>query len=414
VAESHEKLVQTTCPRCGSHIETPAASVGHRMICPKCGHEVKMLHGASLPPLRGSQAYVAPPASDDEYALRDATYAVREPPPGEHSGPVSPGAEAPDEFAAQEHSAAGAFSADAALLPDKVESTPRAERPKLPPHPMVNGVLAFFFAVGGAVCWAGLSLGATFVCLLAWQAVRAAGMGGSAGTTAGAWLQGGAPLIASLLYTILAVALGCIWLVVASGNLLAVLQDSAAGNRVVLDWPDLNFIEWVGGTFYIVVSCLIPVGAVYLLAWPLGGVNSHGWLMPIGLWLLFPLALLSTLETQSPLVPVSSIVLESLWKCGRAWLVFYIETCLIGLGVALVVAVVSRMARNATGVALVAGTGVAAAMLYFRLLGRLAWVCDEHFRQESAEEENEDEEEDDEPTPGADDPPIRTTPINDF
>ena len=64
-----------------------------------------------------------------------------------------------------------------------------------------------------------------------------------------------------------------------------------------------------------------------------------------------------------------------------------------------------------TGISLLNASEVAAVMLYFRLLGRLAWVCDERFRQMQAEEEDEAEEETSEEDES---PEIRPTPIDDF
>ena len=58
--------------------------------------------------------------------------------------------------------------------------------------------------------------------------------------------------------------------------------------------------------------------------------------------------------------------------------------------------------------ALVVGPAVLLEMLYFRLLGRLAWVCDEDSRRELAEEDEEEEAE------NAEAIEIRSAPVDDF
>ena len=52
-------------------------------------------------------------------------------------------------------------------------------------------------------------------------------------------------------------------------------------------------------------------------------------------------------------------------------------------------------------------------LVYFRLLGRLAWVCAEDMRALEAEDEEEDEEEDRDDEEDAP-PGIRPTPVDDF
>ena len=44
---------------------------------------------------------------------------------------------------------------------------------------------------------------------------------------------------------------------------------------------------------------------------------------------LFPLVLLSMLEVNSPLVPLSKAVCRSLVRNGRAWIGFYLESILL-------------------------------------------------------------------------------------
>jgi len=397
VAESpheKEKSVQATCPQCAAPVTVPASRLGRRVPCPKCGQPFEVTASMFHTPLRESQTYVPLPSSDDEYALEDMNPAVREPPAGEHSGPVIPVADVPEEFAV------GAFSPEEHEADEERwrEALPPSERPRPPRWPMVNGVLTFFATTGAIICWSGFSV----VAVVVLSCLNLAG---------GATYSGQFGPVASFLMGLIAATLAGVGLIAMTGFLMAILQESAAGNKVIIQWPELTFVDWVGGVFYFLVSLVVPVGVLHVLAWPVGGVFAHAWLVPVGLWVLFPVVLLSTLEMQSPLAPVSPVVLRSLWKCRETWAVFYLETGFMGLGLAVLTAGVIRLAPYDVGFGLLAGAVVAAAMLYFRLLGRLAWVCDDRFRQEEDEEPEEDEEE----APEDDDsPPIRPTPINDF
>jgi hypothetical protein len=90
--------------------------------------------------------------------------------------------------------------------------------------------------------------------------------------------------------------------------------------------------------------------------------------------LLFPLLLLSMLENNSPTQPVCPPVWQSVSSAWRAWGLFYLLT----LPAAVIVNLLAFLAMKYLGSpgALVAGPLLAAAwMIYFRLLGRLAWFC---------------------------------------
>ncbi|MBN1590991.1 MAG: hypothetical protein JW888_15870 [Pirellulales bacterium] len=375
MAESGRNLVRTTCPECGARLKAPASKIGQRLPCPKCGHELTV---------------VGPAPADDEYALSETTYAVRELPPEEYSPPVIPAA------AGRGRRSFDDDSEGAAGLEDEQRGSVLTERPKLPPHPMLNSVLTFFLDPPAVICWLSFTAVA-FVVLVARNMAEGAASAGQFGP------------VASFLMGVIAVVIGVIGLIAITGYLLAILQDSAAGNRVIIDWPTPVFLDWVGGVLYVLVSVFLPLAVAYAVAWPLGGVVANAWLVPVSVWLLFPVFLLSTLETQSPLVPISPMVLESLWVCGRTWIVFLLETCLLGVGLSLLAVGIEHLRLGTSGEVLLAGVGVAVAMLYFRLLGRLTWVCDERFRQKRAEEED-----DEEPTEKTEEPEIRPTPVDDF
>ena len=90
---------------------------------------------------------------------------------------------------------------------------------------------------------------------------------------------------------------------------------------------------------------------------------------------LFPILLLCTLETDSPLVPISTVVLASLFDHAIAWLAFYAQSAgLLAVAMVLVFGLGPRLDPRAA-VPLGALLFSAVVMIYFRLLGRLAFYC---------------------------------------
>jgi hypothetical protein len=87
---------------------------------------------------------------------------------------------------------------------------------------------------------------------------------------------------------------------------------------------------------------------------------------------LYPIALMSALEANSIWVPLTLPVLMSLLRWWWAWLTFYLLAGLLAAGLAAVF--LFSVASSQDLLQLVLGPlTAAAALVYFRLLGRLAW-----------------------------------------
>lgn len=369
---SSNESVERVCPHCGARLKTTATPGGKRLPCPRC----KTLVDVPSP--------VEPPAEDDV----DDVYAI--------AAPV----DEPEVFRA-------APLVDEPLEDDDREERPASDtlpsrRPPLPRHPMVQGVFAFLFQVG-TLCWVFmLSVGWG---VLAAMLARLLGLSGDDG------------LMSSLLVSILSLSVAVMWMVPASAFWLCVLQESAAGNRTIESWPEVVWMNWIGEALFVGMSFFGVVVVAMVAAWLVDGQHAMGISLAVSFYLLFPFLLLSTLETGSPLVPISEVVAKSLWVSRKAWMVFYLETALLVavLGVTLWLAAVltGRASKTAVDVVLYWGAAVLVVVvqtLYFRLLGRLAWVCAEESR-----EPDEDEDEDfDEDEPDESSPEIGPTPVDDF
>jgi hypothetical protein len=124
------------------------------------------------------------------------------------------------------------------------------------------------------------------------------------------------------------------------------------------------YLGWIGA---------IPFAVSYGLAVLAGLAGARVELaLPAIFFVLFPISLLSALEANSIWAPLTLPIVTSLFRWCWCWLMFYTLTALIAAG--LVAAVVYAGESGTDWLLLLLGPLVAAAILiYFRLLGRLAW-----------------------------------------
>jgi hypothetical protein len=171
-----------------------------------------------------------------------------------------------------------------------------------------------------------------------------------------------------------------VWALIASAYGVTVLRETSEGCNVVPQWPRLLALEGRGESLYVVSGLLLSAlpGSIAVLMCSRIQVQAS-LLIGVGEWLLFPLLLLSMLMSNSPSQPVTPRVLYSLFWAWHAWALFYLLTfCLIATASAVVMAATAYTGWAIS--AILAGAVLAAAwMMYFRLLGRVAWFCSERF-----------------------------------
>ncbi len=176
------------------------------------------------------------------------------------------------------------------------------ERPKLPRHPFLSGVFNFPWYSSVWVFWAFLSLGLGLVFFLAGSSIQLA-MGENEGTN----------YFVSMFLAATGAVLFVLVFVPASAHLLAIVGESSEGADQIAAWPDAVFLDWCLQCFYVIVA-----GGIALVAGTIAGglVSKWGlthWLaIELGTLLVFPIALLSLLESGSPMMPISLPVLHSL------------------------------------------------------------------------------------------------------
>ena len=188
-------------------------------------------------------------------------------------------------------------------------------------------------------------------------------------------LTGFGSVTGSVLLGAMGLALLAIWTITASVYGVHVVRETSYGCDSVEKWPHAYSLDSITESIYVFVGLAISVLPALVFA-PLW--DWLGWpkllMMSVSAALLFPLLLLSMLEANSPMMPVSPPVWRSLLTAWRAWGLFY----LITLPAAVLVFLLTGAALKYAWILgpLVAGVLLAAAwMIYFRLLGRLAWFC---------------------------------------
>lgn len=165
-----------------------------------------------------------------------------------------------------------------------------------------------------------------------------------------------------------------IWVWVASAYGMTILRETSCGIDAVKDWPRVLTVEGLGEISFIatgVILALLP-GVLLSPLWNRLEVPTP-WGVGVCAMLLFPMILLSMLEANSPTHCASWDMWKSLILGWRAWLLFHLTTfaaalALVGLG-----SIVLPRIGRAWGVVVVGVVAALAWMVYFRLLGRLAW-----------------------------------------
>src|SRR5262249_13425339 len=210
--------------------------------------------------------------------------------------------------------------------------------------------------------WIFTSLGLLIIAYLAQMAILGFISGGPFGGVSAGCFGAGALFIAILTFSYL------------SGCLLDIVTNSAYNMDKAHDWPDSNW----GNRVFLLVRMIFLLAIVGLPAAGIGWLGSlsdpSGWLFAAPhAFLIFPVLLLSSLEADSLVAPVSKPILRSLVFLPHAWLSFYILAAV--LTVAVGYATWELFWRSPMIMPLVAAPATAAAIfIYARLLGRLAWL----------------------------------------
>jgi hypothetical protein len=160
---------------------------------------------------------------------------------------------------------------------------------------------------------------------------------------------------------------------------LAIAQDTANGMKHVANWPGWNF-DWIGDAFTVAAAGFVASLPGVVLGSLSVYTTGQGLMLPLlmlcsGL-AFFPIVLFSMLAEGTISAPVSRVVLSSFSRAGDGWMLFYMESFVIGLVAAIAISITPLHFIGAVVAAVVL---VALAFIYFRLLGRLMWYCEQRL-----------------------------------
>ena len=267
-----------------------------------------------------------------------------------------------------------------ALEEDEEPEKKKRRRPKMEWQLFLGG-FGFPWSPGAVMQWL---LIAMWAAVAGWLTRSAIAMGIDQGLGGGSIYQA----IVALLSALGAMMAGVACAGVAAIHGLTILLETTAGNDRMENWPNVGlFLEWIGDLWFIINTVAISIALGLGLNWLLPGLlGPREVTVAVTVFFLFPILLLCTLETDSPFLPVSSVVLASLGRHGLAWLAFYLQTAsLLGAAAALVCYLGPQL-DPPVGIPLAALLFSAVVMIYFRLLGRLAFYCSVEPEEEEVEE----------------------------
>ena len=171
--------------------------------------------------------------------------------------------------------------------------------------------------------------------------------------------------------------LAWIWLAILTGSyaaacLFAVTETTAYNFDEPYDWPEPDWRErffhflWIGWCLGLTVALIVTPASLIAES-----TQDRALIVAISTAILFPIFVLSTLETNS-LSPLSGPVWTSLAREATAWITFYMLSGLIMGGSGFVTIELYRR-LGILAVVLLAPIWSACVLIYARLLGRLAW-----------------------------------------
>lgn len=178
-------------------------------------------------------------------------------------------------------------------------------------------------------------------------------------------------------------------LVYAGFHMMQLLMTTANGYRQPVEWPRFDFGEWAGHLLFFVFSISVALmpGAILGIGLPwYGKWAAHA----ISGFLFHPFVLLSMMDANSPVMPYTRQIHRTVTKAPAAWMKFYLALLPVALALVFTI-VLTVLARKW----LVLGTvmfGVLTIVfslgmtIYFRLLGRLAWVLGDVPTEEEEKE----------------------------
>lgn len=363
------------CVICGTRLDVNDSLIGKKIKCPDCHNAVEVR--TPPPERRRAPVHTAPDApDDDDFGLGRVSETTNLPSPY-HSIANDLLANAESEVA-RESPAASRPKRDPTLdalqrAEQSLDEADERERAELPAAPFRTGVLNFLIDPQTIARLIVLAV----ILFVELGAIQTAIVSGEDENPQAQFF--------SIIARIFSITVGIAFTTNLAVSLLGILQDTANGMDAIESWPDVNFLDWIGEALYIfsgLFLAVFPACALAKIVSLLGAPDSLFWLVGflgsfVGILLLFPFVLVSMLEAASPIVPVSPPIIRSLRLARGNWIVFILlSSVVVGAGLGLVALRLVRPDSTAMNF-VIALLLIVVFAIYFRLLGRLTWCCDE-------------------------------------
>lgn len=334
------------CPRCSTGLSATFQDVGQEVTCPDC----RSMFRVPRPPPKAAR--ICPAEEVEPYQAAEGPV----PRPPVYVRGFAPVVD------------------DRPLEPVTDEKQPeslllRRSVPQLPRSAFLIGVFDFPFYRDSWPRWVGLGLGGVVCSVLGGIGARLIAQA-SYFDVAG-WLY-------ALVGTLLAAATVCLGLLVLArlaNACLTIVVDTASAIDAIDDWHEGEWVDRIGDVLYLVGSIAWAAVLGLLLDYALRACGlSRGVGMAAGVFFLQPIVLLSMLEADTPLTPVSLSVWQTLATAWQGWLAFYALAAL-DLALLLVANIGLGYLGGLLRLLILPFLIVAWLMIYFRLLGRLGLYC---------------------------------------
>jgi DNA-directed RNA polymerase subunit M/transcription elongation factor TFIIS len=367
IRAAQPKYIAVVCRVCGTLMHATESQIGQELTCPDCATRTKVV---SPPAPRATRDVLA--SDSEDYQLDEAFAPVERPPviQLEYKGMLYE----------QEREAELTRDAANAARGRKVRPTTDVRgRPIMPRWPLLSGFVPFLFSLGVLVRWFALSAIGGLAIVLGSFGIGSIGAGDSEVSTDMSAVSG-------VYFLAIGCVIGIFWVAAFASIFIAVVTESSEGNDQVHHWPPPSPAEWLPELIYFLVAAFASSFPGWLLAQSVASdANTRALSVAGSAVLFFPIMMLSQLDIGSPFAIISRKVLASTVRFPFSWLLLYLESGLLVTGCILVHPFTAGALRIA---ALLLPLSVAAALVYARLLGRLAWKLAEAMPTVSADERN--------------------------
>ena len=371
-ADDYEFTV--TCPLCATRQSVTHLQVGRTIKCPDCFSSFPINNPASH--ARRERRGMRVETDPDEFALSAPVERPKYLPPAidgidlEQSEAVP--ARPADDLLESEIASSPVLDA-LRKAEEEVAEEEKANTPALAGTSLTVGVFEFLAEGQALLRWGILSVGFQIGAGAIFSAIESMDSGDAMAK------------IGSMLLFAFFAAFGLVWFVSWAVVGLAIMRETAEGNNRIENWAQLDIGGWFSESLHIAAAFTMALAPGLLLG---QGLIALDWLGP-GWWLvatctlsvlfLFPVFLMANLETDSLINIASGPVFRSLFHAPRHWLGFFLISSAL-----LVVAAIAWQLRRWGAVVpsfLASLAIVGISLIYFRVMGRLTWVCQEETSQ---------------------------------